>query len=105
MNKRTFKFAAICLLVLLAFTPVSFAGDPLTKLGDGFMHIFKSPAEIVNVTKEIYKDSDNDPVKAGVFGPIAGLTKMGLHIVGGVYDIGTFLLPLPAEYESIMEQT
>jgi putative exosortase-associated protein (TIGR04073 family) len=75
---------------------------PLTKLGRGLANIFGGWAEI---PKEFYaRSKDSDTLGAILFtAPVVGIAKAVGRTAVGFFETATFFLPIPADYEPIVE--
>ena len=79
------------MVATVLFAPlVSHAGSAFTKLGRGAANVITSPVEI------FYRTGKGD-------GVLVGLYKMGERAVVGLYEVITFLFPVPAGYEPIIK--
>lgn len=68
--------------------------DISSKFGRGLTNIVTSPFEIpCNISEEM----EGSPYKGFLLGTGKGLFKMGRRMFNGVLDIGTFMIPSPAE--------
>jgi len=90
----------VILAILSVCSPV-FADTPLRKLGRGVANIgtgvLELPINIVAVTEE-------DGYVAGVtYGIVKGLAWSVLRTMVGVYEVVTFPIPFPQDYEPVLE--
>jgi len=97
------KIIVLCLILLTLVSSAAFADGPgpFTKLGRGAANVatgwIEIPKEMVNVT-----ENKNDIM--GLFvAPFTGLWKAIVRTVAGAYEIVTFPIPMPAEYEPIVQ--
>lgn len=99
MNKKT---AAILLLLILAAGPkTALAEDAVIKLSRGIVNIATSPLEYFvqyNISAE-----ENNPLVGLLGGVFYGTGFTVARIVSGAYDIVTFPIPLPRDYEPLMK--
>lgn len=99
MRRRNLLIAVMALSLLPAGT--AFAGNPLTKLGRGLTNIIFS---FMEYPTNIQKAADRRGAASGFFeGVAAGTYYMVGRTLAGVYDVATFLIPLPAGYKPIMK--
>ncbi|HOW59652.1 MAG TPA: exosortase system-associated protein, TIGR04073 family [Candidatus Omnitrophota bacterium] len=88
-------------IVFLQGAEIESPGTPLRKLQRGFLNVALWPIEISNeLSKEKKKDT---------FPPswVAGVGRGSIFAVGralvGVYEIATFPIPYPADYEPVVQ--
>jgi len=106
MRKLVSVFLAVSLLAFAGSVPAHAAalessGTPLRKLQRGFLNIALSPLEVVHaLDKEKMKD---DFIPSWV----TGLGRGGLFMTGralsGAYELVTFPIPFPRNYEPVVE--
>jgi len=74
----------------------------LTKLGRGLANIFGGWAEI---PKEVYNQSKNAETLGSVVftAPVIGIGKAVARTAVGVFETITFFLPVPANYEPVIQ--
>ena len=76
------------------------AEGPVTKLGRGLANTltgwYEMPKEIMSVT-----ETDGD-LKGLFVAPFVGIWKGLVRTGAGIYEIITFLIPLPADYEPVV---
>lgn len=99
-----------CLLMLMFFISnlvlaidcrIAYAGDPIAKLGRGLAN---TTTGLLEVPKEIKRQIEKSGDVAAFFvGPLKGLAKGIGRTLVGVYDIVTFLVPIPRNYEPVIE--
>jgi len=86
---------------MAAEAEIQAAGSPQRKLQRGFLNIALSPFEI---SHELAKEVRNDTLPPSWF---AGLGRGAAYTVGralvGVYEIVTFPLPYPANYQPVLK--
>lgn len=71
------------------------------KLGRGTANVFTSVVEVPkNISNEWRK---SDPVTGFVVGSVKGCGWWGVRTVVGAFEIVTFPVPVPANYEPLME--
>lgn len=92
----------IMLIVLLVFCQnISFAGDPIKKLYRGLANTTTGWAEIFTTTNRNIEDKGF--LGGAVFGIPAGILNALWRTSVGIYETVTFPLPLPRNYEPVME--
>ncbi len=101
--RKTTNFVIIFVLIISLFCVQSpcFAQDMLRKLGRGVANIATGVIEIPKSIQESFYD--NGPIAAGTYGVLDGVYKFLLRTGVGVYEVITFPLPFPADYEPIIE--
>jgi len=93
-------FLIICIWGLLTVDLV-YAGDPIEKLGRGITNVATGWVEI---PKEIGRNVEKSGDMAGlIVGSFKGIAKAIGRTVVGVYEVVTFLIPLPRRYEPVIE--
>lgn len=101
------RILILVFLILVIFWQLSvgygrvYAGDPIEKLGRGITNAATGWAEI---PKEIAKNAERSlGLAALVVGPLKGLAKAIGRTAVGIYDVATFIIPLPRRYEPVIE--
>ena len=92
--------ALICIISILSVGGVSYAGTPLEKLGRGAANIATSPLEVYFTVVD--ENKDNGPAAALTWGALKGLYRAVARAVVGVYEVATFPLPHPENYDPII---
>lgn len=95
------KTVLFLLAVTIACSGTARAGDAITKLGRGVENVITSPVEFL--TQYAVMGESGNPVVRVVGGTIYGLGMMAVRILGGVYEIVTFPVPLPKGYEPVLD--
>lgn len=104
--------------LLVSLSTAGFAADddgPFRKLGRGIANVVTSPYEIIkgisSVNEEIANtvEGPNQRATAGFFagftyGIIKGVINCAGRAVVGVYEVGTFLIPIPSGYKPILDE-
>lgn len=102
--KKHFLLLVILLISFLSLTfsvKSVFADDCLTKAGRGIANVATGWLE---VPKEVAKQTEKAGDIAGFFvAPIKGIAKGLGRTLAGVYDVVTFLIPIPHDYEPLIE--
>ena len=71
------------------------------KLGRGFANFFTGVVEVPkNISREWRK---SDPVTGFVVGGVKGIGWAGTRMAVGAFDVVTFPVPVPANYEPLMQ--
>lgn len=101
------KVTAIMLIFVLMFAATSFAQDTtgentaMTKLGRGFLNILDAVTEIPGT---MMRKSSTDGVGTGLtVGLLEGVVNTVKRAVVGVYEVASFPIPVPADYEPILD--
>ena len=102
MGKRIGILALVIIYGLLSMNcGLIYAGDPIEKLGRG---IANTATGWVEIPMEIGRSVEKSGDMAGLItGPLKGIAKAIGRTVVGIYDIVTFLIPLPRRYEPVIE--
>ena len=100
MARRTILIGIIISLFVIAFAVPGYCDDPIRKLGRGICNVTTFPLEMVKQTSDI-ANSDG-PMAGATYGVLRGIGMMGARIIVGVYEIATFLVPVPPEYKPIL---
>jgi len=93
----------IMLVVFIAgiLPGTALAGTPVKKLGRGLANVVTSPIEFFSGIS--HANNENGFMAALTWGVIRGLAKTVQRAVVGVYEVATFPIPIPRDYEPIME--
>ncbi len=99
---RKFVLPAVITILLLAHSATyCFAADPLRKLGRGLANVITGAIEI---PKKVYQVTKTEgALKGFTWGWIKGASEAILRTGTGVYEVMTFPIPAPAEYEPMMQ--
>lgn len=101
MNKNQKTVCCLFLLTLFFCQPVYAGSSPLGKLTRGLTNILTAVGEYpVNFEKQV---KDKGPVTGSVGMFIYGTYYTVLRVVAGVYEVGTFLIPIPKDYEPVIK--
>ena len=101
------KIFVAVLLAVIFIASVSFAGGDygsdgmLKKLGRGIANVFTCPLEVAKGVGDANYESG--PVAAMTYGLISGFYKTGVRFVVGAYEIVSFPIPFPKNYEPILD--
>lgn len=98
MMKRIVSCALIIVLTFSFLAPAQ--ADAMRKLGRGLANCVTFPIEIPEQVKRTnYSDG---PMAALTYGFIKGLAMMCTRLVVGVYEVVTFPVPVPKDYQPIL---
>jgi putative exosortase-associated protein (TIGR04073 family) len=101
MTRKNRTLIAFFILILLLNCPGSvFAGDPISKLSRGIVNIGTSPLGYLN--QYFRSAAVRDPFVAVFEGLFNGTAEMLERIVVGSYEVLTFPVPVPDNYEPII---
>lgn len=90
-----------CLMLVFSFSPQAYAQNPAQKLGRGLANIVTGWVEI---PLEIGRKTSEEGDVAGFFvAPFTGFLKAIGRTLVGVYDVATFIIPIPAKYKPLIE--
>jgi len=95
----------ILLILMISFLVVSVAAPaycdgPGRKLGRGLWNMFTFPGEIPNrISKARQRAGLGEAMTSGF---IEGIAMMGFRLAIGMYETATFIIPIPENYEPIL---
>lgn len=99
--KNIFRIIIILILLSTLWVHTSYAAGPFTKLGRGLTNVFTGWVEIpVTIHKANIR---HDYMVGFLYGFPTGLVKTLIRTSVGLYEIITFPLPFPNNYETIVE--
>ncbi len=91
----------LTLILLLSLVGQAFCQTSTRKLGRGICNIATCPLEILEQTKRVY---DSDGASAALtYGLVKGVLMTGARALAGVYEMVTFLIPIPHDYKPILD--
>ena len=98
---KKFVFCVIVLVMIFSLAGETYADSPVTKLGRGIANVLTSPFELTKGMGDATREN-------GIFsGLTVGLLQGTVNIIKraavGVYEIGTFPIPLPENYAPILD--
>lgn len=101
MNQVMKRIFALAFIVLFLSSGVAFADDAVVKFARGVTNVVTSPAEyFIQYMKLCEKQKDPlSPIFGAMISGTAGTLE---RIVVGVYDIATFPIPVPANYDPVI---
>jgi putative exosortase-associated protein (TIGR04073 family) len=99
--KKSICIFILSTLILSILTPYCFAGDPFRKLARGATNVSTGWLEVF---KQIGVETKTNGNFSGIFvGPFKGLFKAIGRTAAGLYDVMTFIIPVPADFEPLIE--
>jgi len=88
--------------VMLTLSPSAYSKDnPLKKLGRGISNVCTSPLEIFKGISDA--NNENGFFSALSYGVFNGLFRMARRALVGTYEVVSFPVPIPKDYEPIIE--
>ncbi|OGW74852.1 MAG: hypothetical protein A2Z72_06715 [Omnitrophica bacterium RBG_13_46_9] len=90
----------ILIIAFISISNLSHADTPIKKLGRGFANVLTCPLEIPKGICDA--NSESGPFAAMTFGLLKGLFDTGVRAVVGVYEVATFLIPIPRNYGPVL---
>ena len=100
MAKR-FVLIGLIILFVLSLAAPAYCDDPLKKLGRGVANVLTCPYELVY---QVMKSNNSDGVFAGAtVGVIKGVGMIVARGMVGVYEIASFPIPVPKDYQPILK--
>ena len=89
-----------CLIFLFVFKNC-FAGDPIRKLSRGLVN---TACGWVEIPAEFFREADRSADVGGfMIAPFKGIAKAIGRTVVGIYEVATFIIPLPSRYRPLIE--
>ena len=86
--------------IIVAISSMCYAQGPARKLGRGVANIVTGWVEI---PKTIYVTcADKDVLTGLTIGPVQGIWMFLVRTSAGVYEFGTFPVPIPEDYDPIL---
>ena len=97
------KAIALSIIIGLLFLSASsaYALGPVEKLGRGLANVATSPFEVTKGMGDV--SAEKGPFAGLTWGLLEGTVNLVKRAVVGVYEIGTFPVPFPKDYEPILE--
>ncbi len=91
---------AFCLLFVFVGQK-SFAGDPIRKLSRGLVN---TAFGWVEIPAEFFREADMSADVGGFMAaPFKGIAKAIGRTIVGIYEVATFIIPLPSRYRHLIE--
>ena len=101
MYRKTVCIFILSIFVLFNSTHYCFAGNAIRKLARGAANASTGWLEVF---KQIERETVANGDIGGIFlGPIKGLFKAIGRTAAGVYEMATFIIPLPSYYDPLVE--
>jgi len=101
MYKRILSAGLVFLFILSMAVPSAYCDDALKKLGRGLCNCLTFPLEIIEQVKRT--NLSDGPLAGCTYGLLKGIGMMGVRAMVGVYEVATFPVPLPKNYEPILK--
>ena len=95
------KITAVFLAVFFMSTGAVFADGPTAKFGRGLTNIVSAPGEYLVQMEKLRKD--HDPFTMFFGGLAKGTVMLLARELGGIYELVTFLIPIPPHYKPLMQ--
>jgi putative exosortase-associated protein (TIGR04073 family) len=99
MFKRILSIALVLLLAASIVTP-GYCDTAIQKLGRGMSNVLGAPYELFLQPSSVNKDCGM--TRAIVVGVPKGVVMTLVRELAGLYEVGTFLIPIPRYYKPIM---
>lgn len=101
MNKKLICIFILSVFVLFSSTHYCFAGNAIRKLARGVANVSTGWLEVF---KQIGRETASNGDLGGIFlGPIKGIFKALGRTAAGVYEVATFIIPVPSYYDPLVE--
>lgn len=100
-KKAVVIMVSVILIGLFSMQSTCFAQNMLRKLGRGLANVVTGVVEIPKGVQETFYEEG--PVAAASWGLIDGIYKFFARTLTGIYEVVTFPIPLPADYEPIVQ--
>jgi len=100
MVKKLLLIGLISLFVISQATPAFCINDPLSKLGRGLCNMVTFPLEVPEQTSRT--NNSDGPFAASTVGILKGLGMAVGRACVGVYEVATFLIPYPKDYQPVL---
>ena len=100
--KNRLNVFVIGAIISFLVSGTAYAKGPFVKLGRGLTNVVLSPAELMYQPLKLNADVDNNRYVSWLGGIPKGLFFFPIRLLAGVYDIVTFLIPVPGRYDSII---
>jgi len=93
-------FILILTLIVSLSTVSAYADTPIKKLGRGICNIVTAPLELFKGIQDA--NNDGGFLAAFSWGVLKGLFQTGVRAGVGVYEVVTFPIPFPKDFEPIL---
>ena len=98
---KAFLSLAVVFAILLSISSPCLAGGPIRKLGRGVANTLTGPLEL---PRNIVSVTEEEGYAAGLtYGILKGIAWSVLRTTVGIYETITFPIPLPSNYDPILE--
>jgi len=92
----------LIMMLLTSFQTAVFAGNPLDKLTRGITNVATAPGEFIHQIEPAKEQSSNF-VQATLIGVLRGTFFTLKRALVGLYEVVTFPIPKPDNYEPVYE--
>lgn len=99
MRKLVCVFILFSMVGIFINSPLA-ADTALKKLGRGISNVASSPLEVWKRISDV--NNENGPIAAFTWGLLNGIFRTGIRAIVGIYEVVTFPIPLPKDYEPII---
>ena len=89
------------MLISVLYVNASYANGPFTKLGRGLANTFTGWIELFTTTHKACLE--HDYMVGYLYGLPEGVVRSLLRTIAGIYEVVSFPIPIPADYESVIE--
>ena len=90
----------LAFLLIFGLTMPAYCAGPITKLGRGFSNLLTFPCEVPWQIEQAGKQ--NGITAAWSYGILNGIFMAGVRAVVGAYEVATFPVPFPGNFEPIL---
>lgn len=97
---RKLAFLVIILVIVAGLAAPAYCDGPVKKLGRGICNVLTCPFEIFEQMSRVHKESG--PMAGVTYGLLKGVGMTGVRAVVGAYEVATFPVPVPGDYEPIL---
>ena len=98
--ERKLNIVIIVILLMTVFTVFAYADTPVKKLGRGVCNIVTCPLELFKGIQDAH--NENGLFAALTWGLIKGTVNTVIRAFVGAYEVVTFPIPAPSNYEPIL---
>ena len=97
---KKLAFLVMILILVAGFVTPTYCDGVVKKLGRGICNVITCPFEISEQISRVHKE--NGPMAAVTYGLLKGVVMTGVRAVVGVYEVATFPVPVPSDYQPIL---
>jgi putative exosortase-associated protein (TIGR04073 family) len=101
MSNKILSLVLITVLLTGIAASNAYCDDALKKLGRGAANCVTFPVEIIEQVKRV--NNSDGATAAFTYGIMKGVGMMVVRALVGVYEVATFPIPLPKNYEPILK--